>query len=215
MRFTYASLALGVGLLALAPEPAEACHRRGARVATPVYYQSACCPPAGYHSGGYHQPSGYQPGGYQPGGYQPGGYHQPGSYYQPGSYPAPGGYYPPPSTYPPGTYPPGTYPPGTYPPGGYQPGTSPPITMPSPTGTTSVAALDNRFDPPTITVSQGATVRWTNKGENKHTVTSETGGFDSGDLAPGQGFSTTFTKAGTFEYNCKHHRSMKGTVIVK
>ncbi len=190
MRFLCASVALGVGLLSLAPEPAEACHRRGARgggyaVAAPAYYPSApgyypsgCCPPGGYHAGGYPQPTYGLPG--------------------------------------------GAYPPGAYPPGGYLPGgVSPPAVMPSPspspsaTKAAAVTALDNKFDPPTITVAPGTTVRWTNKGEHKHSVTSTTGAFDSGELAPGQGYSTTFTKAGTFEYYCKLHKEMKGTVIVK
>ena len=39
--------------------------------------------------------------------------------------------------------------------------------------------------------------------------------WDSGDIQPGKEFIATFTKPGTFEYYCKHHPDMKGTIIVK
>jgi plastocyanin len=38
--------------------------------------------------------------------------------------------------------------------------------------------------------------------------------FDSGDIAPGETFSYTFTEAGTFDYFCTPHPWMMGTVIV-
>jgi plastocyanin len=154
MRFLCASFALGVGLLGLIPESAQACHRRGGSVAyAPVQY-------------GYAQPM-YP------------------AYYPPGAYYAPGGL-------------------------------PPPTVMPAvPATNVDVAASDDKFEPVTITVAPGTTVRWTNKGTHKHTVTSATGAWDSGDLAPNQVYSATFTRPGTFEYYCKHHRDMKGTIIVK
>jgi plastocyanin len=81
--------------------------------------------------------------------------------------------------------------------------------------TATVTLADNRFEPATITVAPGTTVRWVNYGSHKHTVTSATGAWDSGDLAPGQVYSATFTKAGTYEYFCRHHKDMRGSIVVK
>lgn len=115
------------------------------------------------------------------------------------------------------------YPQPVYPPPGYalQPSIThqsfyPPAVAPAASITTAAVALyDNRFEPATITVAPGTTIRWTNSGSHKHTVTSATGAWDSGDLAPGQVYSATFTRPGTYEYFCHHHKEMKGTIVVK
>jgi plastocyanin len=60
----------------------------------------------------------------------------------------------------------------------------------------------------------GTTVKWTNKDNVPHTVTSATGDWDSGQLSNGQSFSHTFTQAGTFAYQCTVHPTMKGTITV-
>lgn len=71
------------------------------------------------------------------------------------------------------------------------------------------------FNPDSLTVKVGTTVKWTNDDSVVHTVTSDTGLFDSGDLNPGDVFSFTFTAAGTYAYHCiPHHANMKGTVVV-
>ena len=71
------------------------------------------------------------------------------------------------------------------------------------------------FDPSSLTVKEGTTVTWTNNDPTIHTVTSDTGAFDSGDLAQGATFSFTFTTAGTYVYHCTpHHARMSGTVVV-
>ena len=73
------------------------------------------------------------------------------------------------------------------------------------------------FTPDTITVVLGVnnTVVWTNNDSSPHTVTSNTGAFSSGNLAPGQTYSYTFTAPGTYEYHCTYHPWMVGTVVVK
>ncbi len=70
------------------------------------------------------------------------------------------------------------------------------------------------FSPGTLTIKVGTTVKWTNQDSVAHTVTSDTGLFDSGDLAAGDTFSFTFTQAGTFAYHCTMHPSMTATIIV-
>ncbi len=71
------------------------------------------------------------------------------------------------------------------------------------------------FDPFTITVQVGTTVTWSNRDAVDHTVTSDTGLFDSG-LIPKDGtYTHTFSSAGTFNYHCTIHTYMTGTVVVQ
>ncbi|MGH2452902.1 MAG: cupredoxin domain-containing protein [bacterium] len=59
-------------------------------------------------------------------------------------------------------------------------------------------------------------VRWVNNGPSTHTVTADrAGAFNAGQLSPGRTFSFVFTSAGTFEYHCEIHPSMRGQVVVE
>lgn len=84
-------------------------------------------------------------------------------------------------------------------------------------GTVSVSIVDFAFNPKTIAVPVGTTVRWTNNGSAPHTVTSTSSpkAFDSGTLNPGESFEFTFKTAGQFPYRCAIHPSMTGMVIVE
>jgi plastocyanin len=74
---------------------------------------------------------------------------------------------------------------------------------------------DMAFDPASVTVKKGATVKWTDKDGITHTVTSDTGSeLQSPELGKGQSYSHTFTTAGTYKYHCSIHPNMTGTVIV-
>lgn len=79
----------------------------------------------------------------------------------------------------------------------------------------AVTIIDDAFTPASITVSVGDTVTWTNAGQDPHTVTSDSGAFDSQRLEPGAVFSHTFTAAGTFTYRCDFHSNMTGQVVVQ
>lgn len=79
---------------------------------------------------------------------------------------------------------------------------------------TGVTLSGLTFSPKSLTVTAGTTVTWTNKEAITHTVTSDTGLFDSGDLTNGQTYQYTFSSAGTFAYHCKYHSGMTGTIIV-
>lgn len=72
------------------------------------------------------------------------------------------------------------------------------------------------YSPSTITVEIGVnnTVRWVNNDTAPHTVIATDHSFDSGNLNPGDAWTYTFTKPGTYNYICTHHPWMKGTVIV-
>lgn len=93
----------------------------------------------------------------------------------------------------------------------------------APSATTAPAAAEAQaavtinnfaFAPQMLKVKVGTTVTWTNQQGTTHTTTSDTGVWDSGNLAHGKSFSFTFTKAGTFPYHCAIHSSMTGTIEV-
>ena len=60
----------------------------------------------------------------------------------------------------------------------------------------------------------GTTVTWTNNDTMAHTVTAVDNSFDSGMIAPGQSWSYTFDRPGTFEYYCTLHPWMRAKVEV-
>jgi len=97
---------------------------------------------------------------------------------------------------------------------------TPTTTLPtSPTGPTGdniqIWIQGDAFSPASINVPAGATVHWTNMDAMTHTVTSDTGLFDSKNMSKGSDFSHTFSEKGTFNYHCAIHSFMKGTIIVE
>jgi plastocyanin len=88
---------------------------------------------------------------------------------------------------------------------------------PAPASSNTVLMSGMAFSPATITVAVGTTVTWKNNDGIAHTSTSDTGVWDTGNIAAGGSAVTTFNTAGTFPYNCKYHVSMgmRGTVIVR
>ncbi len=96
-----------------------------------------------------------------------------------------------------------------------------------------------RFDPVSLTVPAGTTVRWSNQADDAHTVTAyrkalpegaayfSSGGFESegeardhlaeGLIATGGSYEVTFDQPGTYEYFCIPHEAdgMKGTIVVE
>ena len=90
----------------------------------------------------------------------------------------------------------------------------------------SVTIKDFQFQQSPVTVQVGETVTWTNEDSVAHTATSD-GNFDTSPgcsqnntedescLKPNAPVSVTFNTPGTFDYHCKIHRNMTGTVIVE
>ena len=58
----------------------------------------------------------------------------------------------------------------------------------------------------------GDTVTWQNTSDEDHNVRG--GPFNSPAIHKGSSFSFTFTRAGTVNYVCDYHPTMKGTVKV-
>jgi len=71
------------------------------------------------------------------------------------------------------------------------------------------------FDPMTITVNEGTSITWTNKDATAHTVTSDNGLFNSGNIGSNGTYSYTFSTAGSYPYHCSIHPMMTATVVVK
>lgn len=109
--------------------------------------------------------------------------------------------------------------------GGGGGGGSSPTAPPPPAGGTTpqtvvVQIRDNSYDPKTVTINPGDTVRWVFSGSTLiHTVTARDGSFDSGAIftAPGASYQRRFDTAGTYEYSCQAHSQcclMRGSVRV-
>ena len=100
--------------------------------------------------------------------------------------------------------------------------------------TASIDIENIAFQPQDMTVLVGTEVTWTNRDANvRHTATSGQGGdkgipgvaeptasqadgvFDGNLPAEGDTYSHVFTEAGTFDYYCILHPSMRGTIVVE
>ncbi len=79
--------------------------------------------------------------------------------------------------------------------------------------TATVSIKDFAFNPDSVTIAVGGTVTWKNNDSTTHTVKGVD--FESGNLKPGDTFSQTFDKVGTFDYSCAIHPAMTGKVTVK
>jgi plastocyanin len=82
-----------------------------------------------------------------------------------------------------------------------------------------VSVVDGDYDPGTFRVVEGTTIRWRNDGQNPHTVTADSGLFESETLGSGDTYEYTFESAGTFPYYCAFHggpggSGMSATIVV-
>jgi plastocyanin len=85
-------------------------------------------------------------------------------------------------------------------------------------GDVKVTVSDNKFEPATATLKVNNEVIWEWKGNNPHTVVGTFQGekVESPRLTGSGSFTFSFTKAGTFTYQCGiHGAGMGGTIIVQ
>jgi amicyanin len=76
--------------------------------------------------------------------------------------------------------------------------------------------IDNfTFNPPSLTVTAGATVTWMNEDDIPHTVASATRAFKSKALDTDDSYTFTFTTPGVYEYFCSLHPHMTGKIVVE
>ena len=73
------------------------------------------------------------------------------------------------------------------------------------------------FTPSSMTVARGTAITWRNDDNSVHTSTSDSTGWDTGDMTRGAIKTITFSTPGTFRYHCTYHRSMGmvGTITVQ
>jgi plastocyanin len=68
---------------------------------------------------------------------------------------------------------------------------------------------------PELTVAPGDAVVWVNGDIVPHTVTSDTGRFDSGSLSPSAEWLLVVRDRGRLPYSCTFHPTMKAALVVK
>jgi plastocyanin len=78
----------------------------------------------------------------------------------------------------------------------------------------AVDIVGSEYQTESVTVHPGNSVFWYNRDGIAHTATSDTGGWDTGEIAPGGNESVRFDELGDFPYHCVYHPDMQGTVHV-
>ena len=83
-------------------------------------------------------------------------------------------------------------------------------------GEGSIVAIKNfKFNPTTVNIKVGETVTWTNEDSAPHQIATDSGNeLASESISTGGTYSHIFNIAGTYEYHCAIHTSMKGKVVV-
>jgi plastocyanin len=89
------------------------------------------------------------------------------------------------------------------------------FTANAPPAGNTVSIVNLSFSPKSLTVAVNTTVTWTNNDGITHTVTSDSGVFDSGNLGAAATFSYTFTVPGTYPYHCNIHPDMTASIVVQ
>jgi plastocyanin len=78
----------------------------------------------------------------------------------------------------------------------------------------AVSIKDFAFNPSAITAKVGQAIAFTNSDSTDHTATVAGGGCSTGHITPGSTAALTFSAAGTYDFACAIHPSMKGTITV-
>ncbi|MCR4284133.1 MAG: cupredoxin domain-containing protein [Parcubacteria group bacterium] len=84
-----------------------------------------------------------------------------------------------------------------------------------------ISIKNNAFSPSVIVIKRGTEITWTNEDNFAHQIASDSSivknplpELESKILAKGQSYIFMFTRPGTFDYYCRIHPFMKGTIIV-
>ena len=78
-----------------------------------------------------------------------------------------------------------------------------------------VSVQFSAYGPSQLDALPGEAVLWTNVSQRTHTVTSDTGLFDSGHVLTGGRFEFRFNQAGAYRYHCTIHTSIVGEIDVR
>jgi plastocyanin len=82
-------------------------------------------------------------------------------------------------------------------------------------GANAVVIKNFAFAPGNLSVPKGTSLKVTNADGTAHTLTARDDSFNTGDLDGGQTTTVALKRSGTFEYYCKIHNYMTGTLVVK
>ena len=80
--------------------------------------------------------------------------------------------------------------------------------------TSTVNIFGAVFQPATVTIHVGDSVKWVNKDNARHQIVADNGTFASPVLKPGKSYSHTFKSGGTFGYKDVLGQVKRGTVVV-
>jgi plastocyanin len=91
------------------------------------------------------------------------------------------------------------------------------LTAASPAGAATIDVRITRtgFEPASVTITAGDTVRWTNRDSANHQVVSDTGAFVSPILGTNKSYSFTFENAGTYRYRDALKPTLRAVVRVE
>ena len=81
-------------------------------------------------------------------------------------------------------------------------------------GEAKVSIANFAFNPGSITIRPGESVTWSNDDGSPHALVFNDGVGGTVSLSPGQSFTRTFVKAGTYKYSCSFHPYMTAKVVV-
>lgn len=81
--------------------------------------------------------------------------------------------------------------------------------------TKTVSAYGSTFSPKSVTITEGDTIRWVNRDNDRHQIYAKGGRFVSPILKPNEVFRFTFRAAGTYRYIDELHPRLTGTIVVK
>jgi plastocyanin len=82
-------------------------------------------------------------------------------------------------------------------------------------GANAVVIKNFAFAPDNVTVAKGAAIKVTNEDGAAHTFSAKDGSFNTGDLGGGATKTVKVEQAGTFDFYCKIHTYMTGTLVVR
>ena len=80
----------------------------------------------------------------------------------------------------------------------------------------TIHIADGKFEPREIDIEAGGSVMWINDDVASHDVKfTASNKLYSGVIKPAATWIQTFTSAGTYDFYCDFHNSMKGSVVVR
>lgn len=77
-----------------------------------------------------------------------------------------------------------------------------------------IKILVHAYNPLEVKIKEGEAIRFSNEDQDEHSITADNEEFDE-ELKAGESMIIDFPEAGTFDYHCKYHPEMTGTIIVE